>query len=250
MDKTTCASKDGLVCPYCGSTSLRAHIEAAYEYDNGKFHLNPNCSQEKVTVASLSPGFGIQCTDCNKLCIVSDAMEAYQSGSEPELKNTNFLKGFKCPKCGELEPFVIRCSVTASFFDDGCDEYEDTEWENDSLCHCESCGHNGVVEDFLIENQSETPEGFKRVRDFVFDDSDGLSMLSGRKIVCPNCLTDNRWSVSRLIRFVPTGSGCLDFDRKTSLTLNLDEIEATDEVYCPCTNARFSAGNLLVELPK
>ena len=64
------------------------------------------------------------------------------------MPNTNCLQGMKCPECGALEPFKIAISTIATVYDDGTEEFGDTEWDDDSYCECGSCSHSGIVEQF------------------------------------------------------------------------------------------------------
>jgi len=64
-------------------------------------------------------------------------------------KNTNCLEGFRCPKCGSLEPFYIETNIVVKVYDSGTEEQEgDTEWDDDSYCRCGTCDFAGDVEDF------------------------------------------------------------------------------------------------------
>ena len=71
---------------------------------------------------------------------------------EPEA-NTNCLEGMKCPACGSREPFRIQMTSIFTIYDDGTDEYGDTEWDDESYCDCVACEHSGTVRDFREENQ-------------------------------------------------------------------------------------------------
>ena len=65
-------------------------------------------------------------------------------------KNTNCLQGFRCPKCGSIEPFYIDVVTSVRMWDDGSDlgYGADLEWEDDSYCMCGECSHDGKVKDF------------------------------------------------------------------------------------------------------
>ncbi len=68
-------------------------------------------------------------------------------------KNTNCLEGFRCPKCGSLEPFFIEAKVVVKVYDSGTEEQEgDTEWDNASYCRCGNCDIIGDVADFRSES--------------------------------------------------------------------------------------------------
>lgn len=63
-------------------------------------------------------------------------------------QNINCLEDMKCPTCGSLGPFGIRCSVAVVAYDDGTDEESGFEWEDDSFCICRKCDFAGKVRDF------------------------------------------------------------------------------------------------------
>lgn len=71
--------------------------------------------------------------------------------------NTNCLKDFACPECGNRSRFAVNARITAYVEDQGTDPCEgsDTEWDNDSYCTCEECGVGGQVADFTIEGLDE-----------------------------------------------------------------------------------------------
>jgi hypothetical protein len=72
-------------------------------------------------------------------------------------KNTNCLEGMKCPKCGSLEPFLIEVVTVQRFTDEGedflGDKGSDTEWNDESYCHCVHCEYEGKVGDFRTDKQ-------------------------------------------------------------------------------------------------
>jgi len=68
-------------------------------------------------------------------------------------KNTNCLKGVKCPKCGQEDTFKIEASCLFTVTDDGTeDEGNGHEWDDTNYCECFDCGYHGTVADFTIEN--------------------------------------------------------------------------------------------------
>lgn len=72
-----------------------------------------------------------------------------------EAKNTNCLEGFKCPRCGALEPFRISVQKFVTMYDEGSeDDGNDTEWSKTSVCECVTCGKMGVVSDFQREEKN------------------------------------------------------------------------------------------------
>ena len=72
-------------------------------------------------------------------------------------KNTNCLRDMRCPKCRDLESFLIACRAMFEVHDDGTEVAKGAtvEWENDSTCVCKGCGFVGVVGDFKLVNQKK-----------------------------------------------------------------------------------------------
>ena len=72
----------------------------------------------------------------------------------PQIKgdsiNDNVLVDMICPNCGARGTFRITATVTATVFDDGVEETEDTAWDDSSACTCSGCGHDGTVGEFTI----------------------------------------------------------------------------------------------------
>jgi Zn ribbon nucleic-acid-binding protein len=67
-------------------------------------------------------------------------------------KNTNCLKGMKCPKCGQEDSLEIEATCIFTVTDDGTeDEGHGHDWEETNYCECPDCGHHGSVADFTIE---------------------------------------------------------------------------------------------------
>lgn len=64
-------------------------------------------------------------------------------------ENINCLVDMKCPKCGNLGPFVIAGEIFALVSDDGVDETWDFDWSPSSYCRCRACDHAGQVGDFI-----------------------------------------------------------------------------------------------------
>ncbi len=59
--------------------------------------------------------------------------------------NTNCLAGIKCPKCGNEAVFAITAQVWCIVEDDGVIDYEDHEWDDDSIISCRACPAVGKV---------------------------------------------------------------------------------------------------------
>lgn len=67
------------------------------------------------------------------------------------MENTNCLEGFRCPRCGSLEPFRIEITTTATVWDEGSGDTEDHEWDGSIYCECVCCPYHGKVADFSTE---------------------------------------------------------------------------------------------------
>jgi hypothetical protein len=77
-------------------------------------------------------------------------------------KNTNCLEGIRCPKCGHEDDFLIRCEVTCLVTDESADAADNCggyEWDENSGTTCRDCGHQDILDEFMIENQKPTTEG-------------------------------------------------------------------------------------------
>ena len=61
------------------------------------------------------------------------------------MEGTNLLKGLRCPHCGSQGPFLIEGSAVFLVHDDGCTEFEDLSWEDDSFIRCPQCGEDGDI---------------------------------------------------------------------------------------------------------
>jgi hypothetical protein len=55
----------------------------------------------------------------------------------------------KCPECGSLGPFNIAATVWIEIYDEGIEEYQDSEWDGDSACSCRECGHADTVSTYM-----------------------------------------------------------------------------------------------------
>lgn len=57
-----------------------------------------------------------------------------------------------CPKCGEDDRIDVLALVWVRLTPDGTDRDEpdgtDEDWDNNSPCSCNHCGHRGTVGDF------------------------------------------------------------------------------------------------------
>jgi hypothetical protein len=79
-------------------------------------------------------------------------------------KNTNCLKGVKCPKCGQEDTFKIEASCLFTVTDDGTeDEGNGHEWDDTNYCECFDCGYHGTVADFTIEEWGKKKEAATEV---------------------------------------------------------------------------------------
>lgn len=68
------------------------------------------------------------------------------------MANTNILEGFKCPKCGYEDHFVISATCEIDVTDDGTECRDGYTWEKDSACMCAECNYNGKISDFVVQS--------------------------------------------------------------------------------------------------
>lgn len=70
-------------------------------------------------------------------------------------KNTNCLAGFKCPKCGQEDNFLIGGHAIFDVSDNGTDVAGGyvIEWEDGDYCACSGCMEEGTVPDFRKESE-------------------------------------------------------------------------------------------------
>jgi hypothetical protein len=72
--------------------------------------------------------------------------------------NTNYLAGFKCPKCGAEKLVVIRVSADIHLHDAGSVAgVGNIECDDQSPCTCCGCRYAGTVGEFKVENLTKTP---------------------------------------------------------------------------------------------
>lgn len=77
--------------------------------------------------------------------------------------------GMRCPKCGCDESLDVAVMAWARLTSDGTDwaACNDQEWDDESACVCNDCGHSGLVREFEFdrwgeekqENESENNRG-------------------------------------------------------------------------------------------
>ena len=72
-------------------------------------------------------------------------------------KNTNCLKGLRCPECNQEDEILVYASMWVSLKDDGTDPYADStdnwggaDYDNDSDAGCLGCGFEGKLKEFEI----------------------------------------------------------------------------------------------------
>lgn len=76
------------------------------------------------------------------------------------MTNDNVLQGIACPKCNSEGPFnIVATAMFLCVGDDGTGDYENVEWNEESDITCCSCSHNGIVEDFMVEEEEDDLEG-------------------------------------------------------------------------------------------
>ncbi len=74
-------------------------------------------------------------------------------------ENTNCLRGFKCPSCGQTEAFNIQIKTICRVTDDGTETLGDCEWDDSNFCGCCKCPHIGTVRDFTKPPLPPDPDG-------------------------------------------------------------------------------------------
>lgn len=72
------------------------------------------------------------------------------------MTNTNCLADMRCPRCGSEGPFDISAGALFTVADSGVEAYYGVEWNNDASCYCRQCQHDSIVNDFMIEHQTDT----------------------------------------------------------------------------------------------
>ena len=78
-------------------------------------------------------------------------------------RNTNCLKGIRCPKCQNDNSFSISAFVTAEVTDDGATAAGDMEWDGESCIRCSTCEHSGTVNEFHAPEKRFTTEDADRL---------------------------------------------------------------------------------------
>ena len=73
------------------------------------------------------------------------------------MPNNNVLQGFKCPDCGNEDEFRIAVSAWAKVTDNGTEDFDDVEWDDNSVCSCPDCGLIAKVKDFQEQNPEIRP---------------------------------------------------------------------------------------------
>ena len=63
-------------------------------------------------------------------------------------RNTNCLRGIRCPECANEGHFYMSAFVIAHVTDDGAEARGDMEWDGDSAILCPQCERSGKVDDF------------------------------------------------------------------------------------------------------
>lgn len=66
------------------------------------------------------------------------------------MENTNCLEGMRCPNCKSPGPFNIWGKAYFHVHDDGCSEFEELCWEENSNAHCPGCDWNGKVREMRV----------------------------------------------------------------------------------------------------
>lgn len=108
-------------------------------------------------------------------------------GNAEELPSTNEnnLAGLRCYNCGNQEEFIIKATAMFKVYDDGTDgDYEEVEWDDDSLAICILCDERATVGDFRT---SPAPQEEGKESDSGCPNCDG----TGRSD-CPLCSGTNQ----------------------------------------------------------
>ena len=74
------------------------------------------------------------------------------------MTNTNYLKGFRCPKCGYEDDFFICALVSVKVTDEGPEDMgSQHNFDEESECTCGSylCTFDGKVRDFQISSPAQ-----------------------------------------------------------------------------------------------
>lgn len=76
------------------------------------------------------------------------------------MTNTNCLKGYRCPDCGQDDRLLITGSAEFSVTDGGSEAHGDHAWGDDNPARCPQCGYDGKLGDFRIpDGLPPDPEG-------------------------------------------------------------------------------------------
>lgn len=114
------------------------------------------------------------------------------------MTNTNCLADMRCPRCGSEGPFDISAGALFTVADSGVEAYYGVEWNNDASCYCRQCQHDSIVNDFMIEHQTDTGpdvvsallkaarealQALERVSDALhYEDGEPVTFLESREI--------------------------------------------------------------------
>lgn len=101
---------------------------------------------------------------------------------ESWLQPTNCLKGWKCPKCGNVESFYIDVTIRARVLmtDDGTLEEDqlETMWEPENDVECGECGYQATVADFTKVQETVEERRGVTIR-FINPGTDDLTEVLG-----------------------------------------------------------------------
>jgi hypothetical protein len=64
------------------------------------------------------------------------------------MPNTNCLRGWCCPKCGNTAQFEVAATCLVTLTDDGTDTPMDFTWEPTAFAQCSDCGLQATVAHF------------------------------------------------------------------------------------------------------
>ena len=100
-------------------------------------------------------------------------------------KNTNYLKGLACPKCGHRSPLDITITTTLKANDSGDNKPCDKTWGESSPCTCPECFFSGSIRDFKLKT--------------ITINDGGEILLESKNIYKPDLTIDQREFANKLI---------------------------------------------------
>ena len=95
--------------------------------------------------------------------------------------NENVLAGLRCPFCGAKEPFEIEGTATfEGVTDDGCGQFRNMMWNEQSPIECRSCGSSAEVADFRVPADANAEKALADIKEYTDElPEDIRQVLSG-----------------------------------------------------------------------